>query len=133
MSRIFILCALLLIIGFSSQTFASSASSTNFQQSIIFPSPAFCQPGGTYETIAVSIKNTVNFTITAIVFGVLHNLTNGQTLQVSTGTAALGAGQNVTVYDIINLQYGNYSTDVFVWSVNGSSLSSEQSNVLIAC
>jgi hypothetical protein len=110
--------------------FASAVSSLPVNQ-IVFPSLAYCFSGFISPAIAVPIENTLNISITAIVFAVLHN-SIGQPLQVSTGTVTLAGGGNATVYVPNTLPIGNYSTDIFVWSVNDSSLSVEES-YLFSC
>jgi len=114
------------------QVFASTDNSTNFQQPFIFPSPAYCYPLG-YRTIAVPVRNTLTSPLTAIVFGVFHSITNEDTLLVSTSNIIVAGGQNQTGYVVVNLQSETYSVNVFVWSINGSSLSSEQANLILSC
>ncbi len=108
--------------------FASADSSLP----IVFPSPAACFNLGSYYSIAVPLLNTLNDSITVVIFGVLHN-TIGQPLQVATVSDILAGGGNATAYVPIMLPFANYSVNVFVWSVNGSSISSEQSNLQLAC
>ncbi|MFI5420334.1 MAG: hypothetical protein ACHQ1H_05155 [Nitrososphaerales archaeon] len=107
-------------------------ASANSSLPIIFPSPAYCTDIGPYNTIAVPLLNTLTDPITAVIIGVLHN-SIGQPLQVTDGSITLMGGGNVTVHVPVYLPYANYSVNVFVWSVNGSSISSEQSNLLLTC
>ena len=105
---------------------------------ISFPSPAFCQLGGIYDLIGVPILNNFQDQITGIVFGVFHN-SIGQTLEISTATETLGAGQNLTAYITMGpmqngsvLPRGNYSIDIFVWTPIGVPLSPKQT-VQLTC
>lgn len=86
---------------------------------------------GEYKTMTVPLRYTENVSIAGIVIGVFHN-SIGQTLEVSTSTIIAAQEQNVTSYLVITLAYGNYSVNVFVWSVSGTSLSGEES-IFITC
>lgn len=114
MSKLIVFLVLLFIVGLGTGTTLSSDSSSNFQLSITFPSSAFCVLGGTYNSIEVPLSSTLNNSLTAIVFGVFHNLI-GQTLEVSTESISVIGASNVTAYLVVNLPYGNYTINVFVW------------------
>jgi hypothetical protein len=123
------LAVLTLILLFSSGSIAISFPTVPVP--IDFPAPATCLELGVYRAIGVPVENTLISSITVVVFAVFHN-SLGQTLEVSTSTVTIGSGKNVTAYGVNTLPYGNYSIDVFVWTVNGSSVSSEQ-QLQMAC
>jgi hypothetical protein len=100
---------------------ASSGISSNNQLAFTFPSPPFCGLLG--GVIEIPIKNTGATPLSGVVFGVFHN-SIGQPLEIASGAFFnITAAQNSTVNIVSTLSSGNYSTNIFVWSFNGSSIS----------
>jgi hypothetical protein len=78
---------------------------------------------GAYQSIEISYVNGADFTMTGIVFMVVHNYL-GQTVEISTATLTLAADANGTAYPIsFGLAAGQYSATLFATSTGGVAIS----------
>jgi hypothetical protein len=68
-------------------------------------------------------RNTLNFTVTGIVFLVVHNAI-GQTVSYSASTIVVAGNQTGTAYNVVyGVPHGAYSGTIFVTSTGGASIS----------
>ncbi len=135
MSRIAYILIVLLAVSFLNIPHFAQASTDQPANSVLFPSPAYCTNLGAYPAEAVPVEGTsvLSSPTMFIVFGVFYNSAM-QTVEVSTDTITLSAGENQTAYVIYNLpEPGNYTVTVFVWSTLGGSVSMAQNNLPLTC
>ncbi len=99
---------------------SSNASGTD--TFTIVRGPTFCSspgvPSCSTPFVEVTFRNNLNFTLTVIVFGIVHNML-GQTVAYTTTTIAPHGGQNRTAFLIVtNIPSGEYSMTAFAVTTN---------------
>lgn len=121
-AHIALLLALLLGAFFQSTTAVSNSACNSDSCWEQINAGNYYQLGG-YSAVGIPYLNTINATVTGIVFMVVHNYL-GQTVEISTATLQLGAGANGTAFLIrFGLESGTYSATFFVTEPSGVSIS----------
>ena len=115
-----------------SSVFVHASAISVYQQPFIFSISPKCSEAAPFPTVNVTVENTESSELTGVIIAVLHDSV-GRPLFVASGSITLAGGQNTTAFAGAYVSPGNYSTNVFIWSINGSSLSASQTAIIPFC
>ena len=107
------------------------AATDQAQDAVILSDPNLCYPicdPYPYETVLV--QNTQTYSVTVVVFLVVHNSIM-QTMYIGTSTVTVSGGENLTADVIFLLSSGNYTATMFAWYPDGSPASTALRNISI--
>ena len=107
-----------IVVGFLILSILSSSVSAQTPGYAVLSTP-FCTRLGIFRVIEISAVGSSQGSNQIIILGVFLNSTTGRILEVTTATATITEGENLTLYLVLNLPFGNYSTIVFPFSTFG--------------
>ena len=132
LSRTIAIISIFLLSCSSGTVLVHASAISVYQQPFIFSISPKCSEVAPFPTVNVTVQNTEPYELTGIIIAVLHDSV-GHPLFVGSSSITLAGGQNATAYAGEYVPSGNYSTNVFIWSVNGSSLSASETAILPFC